>query len=318
VHATDLAPVKVGWGFSTAMAPVIVAEGKGYFRELGLATDLQGFQGSADSFSGLATGDIDVSLGGVTAGFFNAAARGLDARVVAPLSVQGPAPGNSPLVARADLWDKGMIRSASDLRGRTIAVNAPGNGIEYKLSIILQDAGMNFTDVNVTRMAFPDMLVAFKTRAIDAAVIAEPFAEFAEEQKLGIIMMKESEAGDGDLTTMVLMSGKFLRDRRPVAVRYLQGVFAGTRDLQDGHWKDPENVAIIAKALKLDPKVVANAPLPIFDPTLAIEKYVPSLERQEAMDRKNHYLGYQKPLDQGSIIDASLARDALATMPALH
>lgn len=318
VHAAELQPVKVGWGFSTAMAPVMIAEGKGYFRRLGLATDDENFRGSADAFSGLATGELDVDLGGVTAGFFNAAARGLDARVVAPLSLQGPAPGNSPLVARTDLWESGAIRSAADLRGRTIAVNAPGNGIEYKLALILESAGMSFSDVNLTRLGFPEMLVGLRTHGIDAAVVAEPFAQFAQEQKIATIMMKESEAGDGDLTTMVLMSGKFLRERRPLAVRYLQGIIAGTRDLQGDTWKSPENVAIIANYLKLDPKVVRDAPLPIFDPTIDIEARFASLERQEAMDRRNHYLDYAQPLDRAAVIDGSVAREAVATMPALR
>jgi len=316
--AGEPAPVKVGWGLSTAMAPAMIAEGKGYFRQLGLKTDDENFRGSADAFSALATGEMDVDLGGVTAGFFNAAARGLDARVVAPMSVQGPAPGNSPLMARADLWDAGAIRGAADLKGRTVAVNAPGNGIEYKLSIILESANLTFADINLTRMGFPDMLVAFKSHGVDAAVVAEPFAEFASQQKLAVIMMKESEAGDGDLTTMVLMSAKFLRERRPVAVRYLQGILAGTRDIEGENWKRPENVAILAKFLKLDPKVVREAPLPIFDPTLAIERYAPSLERQEAMDRRNRYLDYAKPLDPAAVIDASVAREAVATMPKLE
>jgi NitT/TauT family transport system substrate-binding protein len=312
--AADLATVKVGWGLTVATAPAMIATDKGYFRQLGLQPENDEFKGSADAFSALATGQLDIDLGGVTAGFFNAAASGLDARIVAPLSIQGPAPGTTPLMARKDLWDAGTIRSAADLRGRKVAVNAPGNGVEYKLSLILASAGMGFKDIDLTRIGFPEMLVAFKTHAIDAAVPAEPFSQLAEEQKLAVVMMKESEAGHGDVTTMVLMSGKFLRERRPLAVRYLQGIAAGIRDLAGNGWKSDRNIAIMTHYMRLDPKVMRDSPFPEFDPKLDIADRFASLRRQETVHRKNGYLQYAKPLAESDVIDPTIARDAVAAM----
>src|SRR5579872_6879907 len=167
--------VAVGWGLTVATAPAMIAADKGYFRQLGLAPENMEFRGSADAVSALATGALDVDLGGVTAGFFNAVARGLDARIVAPLSIQPAAPGTTPLVARKDLWDQGLIRSAADLKGRKVAVNAPGNGVEYKLTVILQGAQLTLKDVDLTRIGFPEMMVALRNGAIDAAVLAQPF-----------------------------------------------------------------------------------------------------------------------------------------------
>jgi NitT/TauT family transport system substrate-binding protein len=316
-QAEELAPIKVGWGLSTAVAPAMIALDKGYFRQLGLAPEIAEFRGSADALSALATGDLDVDLGGVTAGFFNSAARGFDVRVVAPLSIQPGAPGTTPLVARKDLWDSGAIRSAADLKGRKVAVNAPGNGIEYKLSIILDAVGLSLSDVDLTRIGFPEMIIALQNRGIDAAVPAQPFGTLAVQQNLGVIMMKESEAGHGDVTTVVLFSGKFIREHRPLAVRYLQGLVAGMRDLVGDGWRSPRNFDIIAKYIHIKPEVLLGDVFPGFDPTLAIATRFDSLRRQEAVHMRNHRLEYETPLDPAAVIDPTLAKEAVATMPQL-
>jgi NitT/TauT family transport system substrate-binding protein len=309
--------VNVGWTPSTPMVPFLVAVDKGYYKELGIAVDIEAFRGAMDAMSMLATGRLDVDLGGVTAGFFNGVARGVDVRVVAPLAIQPPAPGSSPLIARTDLWDAGTIRTAADLKGRKVAVNASGNGIDYKLSLILASAGMTLHDVDLTKVRFPEMVTALKTKGIDAAVVAEPFATVAKMQKLGVVMMKESSAGEGDVNTAVLFSSKFIREHRATAVRFLQGLRAGMLDIAGDKWRAPENVAITTKYIKIKPDILLASVFPVFDPSLAIENHVASLERQEAMHIKNGFIHYAKPLDPARYVDASLAKEARETMPAL-
>jgi ABC-type nitrate/sulfonate/bicarbonate transport system substrate-binding protein len=302
--------VTMGWTPSTPMAPALIATDKGYFARLGLAPDLDAFRGAMDAMAALATGQLDVSLGGVTAGLFNGIARGLDARVVAPLSIQPPAPGSTPLVVRKDLWDGGTIRAAADLKGRKVAVNGAGNGIDYKLSLILATAGMSLKDIDVTKLGFAEMVTALTTKGIDAGVVGEPFATLAVRQGHGVIMMKESDAGKGDVTTFVLFSGKFIRERPDVAVRFLKGLRQGMLDLTDGKWREPENVAILIKYLKTDRDILLASTFAEFDPSLAIDKYLDSIRRQEAMHRKNGFLNYAEPLDAAVMLDTALAKEA--------
>ncbi|HUB95135.1 MAG TPA: ABC transporter substrate-binding protein [Stellaceae bacterium] len=315
--AAALDKVVVGWGITGATAPVMIALDKGYFRQLGIDPVMQEFRGSADAVSALATSNLDVDLGGVTAGFFNSVARGLDARVVAPMNIQPPAPGSTPLMARKDLWDSGAIRTARDLRGRKVAVNAPGNGVEYKLFLILQSAGMGFGDVDLTRLGFPEMLVALKNKGIDAAVLAEPFGTLAAQQNLAVFMTKESDFARGDVTTVVLFSGKLIRERRAVGVRFLQAIIGGIRDLSADGWRKPENVAIMTRYMHLSPAVLLASVFTAFDPTLDIDRGFASLEHQEAVHRTLGYLTYAKPLPRDQVIDPTLAREAVATMPTL-
>lgn len=302
--------VTIGWTPSTPMAPALIAADKGYFERLGINPDLDAFRGAMDAMAALATGRLDVSLGGVTAGFFNSIARGLDARVVAPLSIQPPAPGSTPLVARKDLWDSGAIRTATDLRGRKVAVNGVGNGVDYKLSLILESAGMGLKDVDETKLGFAEMVTALETKGIDAALVGEPFGTLSVRQGQGVIMMKESDAGKGDLTTFVIFSGKFIRERRAVAVRFLEGMRAGMLDIEGDKWRAPDNIAILTKYLKIDKDVLLASSFVLFDPSLAIDKYLDSIRRQEAMHRKNGLLNYPEPLDAAAMLDPTLAQEA--------
>jgi NitT/TauT family transport system substrate-binding protein len=315
--AAALDKVVVGWGITGATSPVMIALDKGYFQALGIDPDMQEFRGSADAVSALATGQLDVDFGGVTAGFFNSVARGIDARVVAPMNIQPPAPGSTPLMVRKDLWDSGAVRTATDLRGRKVAVNAPGNGVEYKLYLVLESAGMGFGDVDVTRLGFPEMMVALKNRGIDAAILAEPFGTLAAQQNIADFMMKESNAGYGDTTTVILYSGKFIRERRDVGVRFLQALIHGIRDLAGDGWKKPENVAIMTKYMHLKPEVLLASSFTEFDATLDIVRHFPSLQHQEAVHRVLGYLTYPAPLKADQMIDPSLAREAVATLKTL-
>ncbi len=302
--------VTVGWTPSTPMAPLLVAADKGYFEKLGIKPDLDAFRGAMDAMSALATGQLDVSLGGATAGLFNSISRGLDARIVAPLSIQPPAPGSTPLVVRTDLYKAGTIRAAADLKGRKVAVNGAGNGVDYRLSIILETVGMGLKDVDVTKLAFPEMVTALETKGIDAAVIGEPFGTMAANHGAGVILMKESAIGEGDINTFVLMSGKFIREHHDRAVLFLRGLRTGMLDIAGDKWRAPDTVAILTKYLRTDPAVLLASSFPHFDPTLAIDTYLPSIRRQEAMHRKNGFLQYDKPLDPAAMFDTALAKEA--------
>ncbi|HXQ52474.1 MAG TPA: ABC transporter substrate-binding protein [Stellaceae bacterium] len=310
-RAQALDTAMVGWAPSTPMAPALIAVDKGYFETLGIKPDLDAIRGTMDALPALATGRLDVVLGGVTAGVLNAIASGLDLRVVAPLSIQPPAPSSTPLVARKDLWDAGTIRSAADLRGRKVAVNGSGNGIDYRLSLILETAGMTLKDVDLTKINFPEMVTALASRGIDAGMVTEPYASVAIQQETGVVMMKESGAGAGEVTTFVLFSGKFIRERRAVAVRFLEGVRQGMLDLAGEKWRSPENAAIVAKYLKMDPATYIASGIPGFDPTLDIARCADSIRQQEAMHRKNGFLQYPNPLAPAQMFDASLAKEAV-------
>src|SRR5574337_1033861 len=78
-------------------APLYVAIERGYFARQGIEADLISTPGGMSSFAVLASGRAEVVIGGLGASLFNAAARGLDFKVVGPVHMERP-PVSTPLV----------------------------------------------------------------------------------------------------------------------------------------------------------------------------------------------------------------------------
>jgi len=133
-----------------AQAPFYIAVGKGYFAKEGIKVESGNIRSALDTIAPMATGRLDGSMGAATAGFFNAAHQGFDMRIAAVLGIQGPVMATQPL-ARKDLWDNGAIKNAKDLKGRKVAINAPGDITEYFLTLMLDKYGMSLKDVSEQR-----------------------------------------------------------------------------------------------------------------------------------------------------------------------
>ncbi len=304
--------VSVGLVITLSQSPFYVAEQKGYLAAEHIEIDRSNFNGAQESVSALATGQLDVSMGALNAGFFNAARQGLDLRVVAALGAQPSPVDTTPLLARKDLWDSGAIKSGKDLKGRTVAANTPGSIPEYLLTLILAKYGMGLKDVNETMLGFPQMLIAFSNKAIDAGFPAEPLATQAIRQGLAELVVPEEAVGNGDLTSVVFFSGQFIRQRGDVAVRFLRAMVRGAHETQGAYNKDPATAALLAKASGLNQQSIEDSVAFAFDPNIDIDKYLDSLRHQEAVHMQNKRLNYDTPLDLAKVVDASLVHKAAA------
>ncbi len=309
---TKLDHVSVGVVISLANAPYFVALAKGYLKDAGIETDSGSFKGAQDMTSSLATGQLDVGLGAFNAGFFNAAHEGLDLRGVAALGYQpSPVIATPPLV-RKDLWDNGTIRSGKDLRGHKVAVNTPGATPEYTLSLILQKYGMTLKDVDETMLSFPQMVIALENKAVDVAFVSAPFHTIALQAGTAVLLKPEAGVTAGDITTVVFFSGKFLRERRGVGIRFLRALVRGAGETGPGYTKDPATAALLAKATGLKLALI-EASIPFaFDPHLDIVRFEPSIRRQETQHGKDGRLNYKGHVPMDKMIDASLLKAAVS------
>jgi len=294
---------------STAQAPYYIALGKGYFAAEGLKIDAGEIRSALDTVAPLATGRLDLSMGAATAGFFNAAQRGFDLRIVAALGIQGPVMATVPL-ARKALLDGGEIKSAKDLKGRKVAINAPGDITEVFLTMMLAKYGMTPKDVDLTPLAFAEQFVAFKNGAIDAGFLPEPLATTARLAGEAAPIEPEIGVGEGIPTTFLFYGLHFMHDRPQVAAAFMRAMIRGARDAQGAYSKDPAIAAIIAKETGLKTEAVEQSTPYVVDPNLDIAKYEAVLRREEDIDRKNGRLTYDKPLDFGAIIDATVVHQA--------
>ena len=310
-HARANDTVTVQLVKSTSQAPYYIALGKGYFAKEGITVDAGETRSALDTVAPLAQGQLDLSMGAATAGFFNAAYRGFDLRIVAALGIQGPVMATQPLVRKA-LWDNGTIRSAKDLKGRKVAINAPGDITEVFLTMMLQKYGMSLSDADVSPLGFAEQFVAFKNGAIDAGFLPEPLATSAKLAGEVALLQPEEGIGEGIPTTFVFCGLHFMHDRPKVALAFMRALIRGARDAQGAYNKDPAIAAMIAKETGLTPQAVTQSTAYMFDPNLDIERYESGLRREESIDRANGRLTYDTPLDFATMIDFRLAHEAAA------
>ncbi len=158
------------------------------------------------------------------------------------------------------------------------------------------------------------MVIALQNKSVDAAIPAEPFATLAIKQGSAALVSEEAGEGGGDMTTVFFFSGKFMRERPAVAVRFLRAMIRGARLVQGFYTKDPAVVDMLAKGTGIAPEtIMASVPYG-FDPDLDIAKHLDSIRRQEAVHMKDGRLNYTTPVPMDHMVDASFVHKAAASL----
>jgi len=119
--------VKVGDLPALSTAAFYIAIEKGYFAERGLRIETEVFASAGKMTPALATGHIDVATGAPSAGLFNSMASGAGFKIVADKGQVRPGFGGTLLTVRKDLVESGQVKSARDLKGRTVSTGAKGS-----------------------------------------------------------------------------------------------------------------------------------------------------------------------------------------------
>jgi NitT/TauT family transport system substrate-binding protein len=87
------------------------------------------------------------------------------------------------------------IKTLADLKGKTIAINAPNNILYLLVASVLSEHGISPATVHfVTKYSFPQMPAALAAGKIDAAVLPEPFASVAEQTE-GAVPLVDLDQG---------------------------------------------------------------------------------------------------------------------------
>ncbi len=260
--------VKVGDIPLLSNAGLYIAVEKGWFRERGIRNEIEVFASAAKMVPALTAGEIEVSLGAATAGLFNAIAQGAPFRIVADKGQNRPGYGYSMLSVRKDLLDSGQVKTLRDLKGRKVALFARGNVLDYFLGKLAEAEGLSVKDFEVTFLAAPNHLAALESKAIDAALTVEPWGVQLEERGLAVRFRTADQVkGAGSVQTGVIMySGRFIRERRPVAQRWMEAYLKGCEFYATKGVQDAEVLAIVEKYTKVPAKVIRAATPFYLDP----------------------------------------------------
>ena len=237
--------VAVGELGIVADAPFYIGIEKGYFRKVGITLSLQRFASAAQTTLPLSSDKLQVAGGGMSAGLFNAFARGLPIRIAMARTRDTDAFSSDTLSVRADL--RGTINTFADLKGRKIAINAPAAALEFMVGKMLQTASLGLKDADVTYMSWPDMGTAFANKGIDAGTLVEPFTTQYAERKLAFPFGHAADVlKNPPLEVSVILFSKTWIDRSPdearqFSIAYLEGV----RDYYDAMRGGPKRAEVV-------------------------------------------------------------------------
>jgi NitT/TauT family transport system substrate-binding protein len=262
-------------------APTYVALERGYFRDEGLDVELVSIRSGSDMIPLLAQGSIDAGAGSVSAGLFNATADDVGVRIVADSArVAAGERAHLALVVRSDL--QGEITDVADLEGRTVAINAPGAGLEVQLAAALAQGSLGMDDVEIRHVGFAHMIPALASGQVDAAIVPEPFLTLGRERGVFTVLRSVGEILPDHQISVLLFSPRLAADD-DVAIRYLRAYLRGVADYR---------AALVDRT---------TAPGPVID---AITAHVP-IEDRTLFDRMAYH-----DLDPAGMVDVtSLTRD---------
>jgi NitT/TauT family transport system substrate-binding protein len=141
------------------------------------------------------------------------------------------------------------IRSLADLKGRTVAINAPNNILYLLTASVLTEHGISPKNVHfVTKYAFPQIPAELSEGVVNAAVLPEPFASIAEET-YGAVPVADLNQG---ATTSFPVEGYVAT--KQWAKQHPQTLAAFYRALEQGQQIADTNRAAVEQAMEDLPK----------------------------------------------------------------
>lgn len=230
VARADAIKVRVGYIGILSDAPIFIGIEKGYFRNRGLEIELTRFTSANDTIPLLATGQMEVSGGGIAPAIFSAVSRDLPVRIVADRGSMPKGHGFNVFVVRKDLYDNGTIRSARDLKGHTVAVTEATSILFYELGVLTKSAGLKLTDVEPVYLSIPDTPAALANGKVDASIIVEPFATSCELRNIAKMVTPMDQIAPNLQNSAIFYSQIFGQKQNVAAVNWMAAYLQAIRN----------------------------------------------------------------------------------------
>jgi NitT/TauT family transport system substrate-binding protein len=238
-------------------APFFIAQEEGFFREQGLEVEFVNVTQSGDALTMLVQGGCDVYAGNVSAGLFNAIARGAEIRVVADKGQnRGPGDAYEAFLARRSLVESGALANLKNLKGLRIRYN-PATASQYYVEALLEKAGVAWEEIQPVTM--PNILMpdAFARDAVDVAGMPEPWVTTVVRGGHAVIWKPVGDVLPNLQIGIIAFGPRLLKKEPDAGVRFMTAYLKAVRQYQQG--KTARNLEILRKATGLDLELLKQA-----------------------------------------------------------
>lgn len=267
-------------------APLYVARDKGLFAKEGLDVRIRPVQQSIQALPALARGQVDMIAGANYVTFLQAHEKGtLDLRIVAD-GARAASHMMDVLVPK----DSG-IKSAADLKGKTVGVNILNNIQSLTLNAILGAEGAGRPEYR--QIPFPQMGAALQKGQVDAVHAVEPFDSAVQKDLHARVLLD----GAASPVQGIPLSGYVTT--RAYAAKHRSAVLAFRRAVAAASKLANQDPSLVRKILPTYTKVTAGQAAAIRLPLYATSTDVVQLRRLTALMRRQGLLG--KDIDPATL-----------------
>jgi NitT/TauT family transport system substrate-binding protein len=212
--------VTVGALRLTSSGPIFIALDKGYFKGQGLDVELKLFTAAAQPPLAVVSGDVDFAVTGLTASFYNLAAKG-GVKIIGAQSREEPGFNLVAYMVTNDAYAKGF-RSLKDFAGKSVATTTTGSTFHYSLGKLAQKYGFDVNSVVLRQLnGLPAMQAAFKGGQVDATLIPVNGARALEKEGAGRILGWVGDETPWQLGAL-FTSPRNIAERRPVVEAFVR------------------------------------------------------------------------------------------------
>jgi NitT/TauT family transport system substrate-binding protein len=277
-----------------------MASKRDFAQKLGLKLEFVPLKTDTLELKATIAGELDSYEGGPQ-GAIVAASRGADIKVV----------GCNWLVVPHGLFVRNEINSVGDLKGKSIAVSAPGSFPELVARAVLEKAGLAASDVKFAAMGSDtDRYKALAAGVVEGAIVTNEYTPIAA--KAGVkLLVPGSEAVPNFLRVCLHVTGKTIKDRPEDTAKFLAAEIEGlryaashrdetiklTHDITGAKSDDPRPAFVYDWAVQTN-AIGADLPIPM-DKIDYIQKMAVSVGSMS------------KPIDLTKVVDTSVREKAL-------
>ncbi|HEY7060536.1 MAG TPA: ABC transporter substrate-binding protein [Chloroflexota bacterium] len=301
--------LKVSTQRLTSDGALIYADEKGYLAEQGVEVEFVDVATGQDVIAPLANSQLDVAVGAVSPGLFNAIARGIDIKLVATKGATAPEPngafsGSIWIVLAPDVAASGAIKDYADLRGTNVALSIRGSSLEVILDRALQHGGLTLDDVEIKTLGYADMLPALVNRQVDVALELEPFVALGTANGSLVKWKSAAEIHPGEQSAVLLYGPSILQMAGNAGNRFMVAYTRSLRAYNDAFGPKGINRAEMIESLTRntalkDPAIYDKIGLGYINPDCYIS--VDGMKYDIDWYVSHGYV--QQPPDLGQIVD---------------
>jgi NitT/TauT family transport system substrate-binding protein len=313
--------IRVGEGPFITGGAYYVAEGKGYFKKLGLDVQPKMYIDGAMAVPSLISGELDISFSTASAALFNSIAKGAPLVFILDRGNNKSGRGYTVINVTQELYDGGVktLADFGKLKGKRIGLGATGSINQYLFARALQNAGLDpRKDVQwITNIPQPDLMKMLGNKGVDATDLAYQFGYFAQNNKWGPIVAVDDQIDPDGAVGLYAARKDFIRQNRDAAVRFAMPYPQGAKEFNAAAAdpdKHPDIVEMLAKRTALQKPELVRAIAPHWSHTN--EDGMPNIK--SVMAQQDYWADYfklvEKKVPEEQLFDVSIAKEAKARL----